>query len=63
MVNHEMLTRNWKESEIIDAISVQLETDNLPQLSKRWKNKDDDAYEGKKKIWNMIKATQTDENK
>ena len=50
MVNHEMLTRNWKESEIIDAISVQLETDNLPQLSKRWKNKDDDAYEGKKEV-------------
>ena len=50
MVNQKMLTRNWIESKIIDAISVQLETDNLPQLSKRWKNKDDYAYEWKKKV-------------
>ena len=59
-VNHEMLTPQWKENEIIDAIPVQLETDTQPQSSKRRKNKDDDTYEKcKKKIRKTSKATQT----
>ena len=50
-VNHEMLTPQWKENEIIDVIPVQLETDTQPQSSKRQKNKDEDTYEKcKKKI-------------
>ena len=34
-VNHEMLTPQWKENEIIDVIPVQLEADTQPQSSKR----------------------------
>ena len=34
-VNHEMLTRQWKENEIIDVIPVQLEADTQPQSSKK----------------------------
>ena len=30
-VNHEMLTPQWKENEIIDVIPMQLETDTQPQ--------------------------------
>ena len=62
-LNHEMLTPNWKDSQIIDTIPVQLETDTQPQSSKRRKNKDDDACEKKKKIRKTSKATQTDEKK
>ena len=64
-VNHEMLTPQWKEDEIIDAIPVQLETDTQPQPSKRRKNKDDNTCEKwKKKTRKTSKATQTtDENK
>ena len=50
-VNHEMLTPQWKENEIIDVIPVQLEADTQPQSSKRRKNKDEDTYKQcKKKI-------------
>ena len=64
-VNHEMLTPQWKENEIIDVIPVQLEADTQPQSSKRRKNKDEDTYEKcKKKIRKTSKATQmTDEKK
>ena len=48
-VNHEMLTPQWKENEIIDVIPVQLEADTQPQSSKRWRNKDEDTYEKLKK--------------
>ena len=58
-----MLTPNWKDSQIIVTIPVQLETDTQPQSSKRRKNKDDDACEKKKKIRKTSKATQTDEKK
>ena len=59
-VNHEMLTPQWMENEIIDVILVQLEADTQPQSSKRWKNKDEDTYEKcKKKIRKTSKATQT----
>ena len=58
-VNHEMLTPQWKENEIIDVIRVQLEADTQPQSSKRQKNKDEDTYEKfKKKIQKPSKATQ-----
>ena len=63
-VNHEMLTPQWKENEIIDVILVQLETDTQPQLSKRRKNKDEDTYKKcKKKIRKTSKATQTTDEK
>ena len=63
-VNHEMLTPQWKENEIIDAIPVQLEADTQPQSSKRWKNKDEDTYKKwKKKIRKTSKATQTTDEK
>ena len=48
-VNHEMLTPQWKENEIIDVIPVQVEADTQPQSSKRRKNKDEDTYEKFKK--------------
>ena len=62
-LHHEMLTPNWKDSQIIDTIPVQLETDTQAQSSKRRKNKDDDACEKKKKVRKTSKATQTDEKK
>ena len=63
-VNHEMLTPQWKENEIIDVIPVQLEADTQPQSSKKWKNKDEDTYEKcKKKIRKTSKATQTMDEK